>query len=141
MTDKDYMQGECHVIAVALHRKTGSSFLLLCEDAGDYRDPETGDEVPSVHHVYADLQDGRLADIRGVRGRADVVAQWEAMNDEVGGAFRIMELETEDELAAYVDDGWNLPLVAYSEADVVEADALFMARHPEFSPGAWSRSR
>jgi hypothetical protein len=136
-----YMDGECHVIAVALHRRTGSAFLLLCEDAGDYRNDETGDPVPSVHHVYGDLQDGTLADIRGIHDRDDVVAQWEAMNDEAGGTFRVVELDTEEELAAYVCDGWDLPLTTYSEDDVAAADALFMERHPNFSPGAPLRRR
>lgn len=128
-----YMEGECHVMAAALHRRTGSSFLMLCEDTGDYRSDETGDTVPSVHHVYADLQDGRLADIRGVHDRGDIVAQWEAMNDERGG-FRILELDTEEELGEFIDDGWILPLTAYSDADVASADTLFRDRHPDFNP-------
>lgn len=136
-----YMEGECHVMAVAIHRRTGSPFLLMCEDTGDYRDGETGNPVPSVHHVYCDLQDGRLADIRGTHDRDEVVAQWEAMSDEVGENFRIIEIGTEHELSAYVDDGWCLPLVAYSEDDVAAADASFIERHPDFNPGAPMRSR
>jgi hypothetical protein len=136
-----YMDGECHVMAVALHRRTGSGFLLLCEDAGDYRDDETGDPVPSVHHVYLDLQDGGLADVRGMHDRDNVVAQWESMNDEADGTFRVVELDTEEELAACVCDGWNLSLTAYSEDDVAAADALFRERHPDFSPGLPVRQR
>lgn len=136
-----YMEGECHVMAVALHRRTGSSFLLLCENTSDYRNDETGDTVPSVHHVYADMQDGSLADVRGVHDRGDVVAQWKAMNDEAGGGFHIVELDTEEELDEFIDDGWSLPLTAYSETDVASADTFFMGRHPDFHPPALVRRR
>jgi hypothetical protein len=63
------------------------------------------------------------------------------MNDEAGGTFRVVELDTEEDLAAYVCDGWDRPLTTYSEDDVAAADALFRERHPNFSPGAPLRRR
>mgnify|MGYP001340690210 CR=1 FL=1 len=137
-----YMEGRCHAMAVALHRRFGASFLLLCENAGDYHDPRTEQDVATVHHVYADFQNGNLVDIRGIHDRDDIRNQWEAMNDEGDGeTYHIVELETEEELAAYVGNGWELPLEPYDDEDIDRALRDFTAQHPDFDPALPTRQR
>lgn len=123
--DDIYMEGLCHVLAVALHRSTGSSFLLLCEQSGDYRHPHTGDPVPSVHHVYAVRTDGVLVDARGEHDAEDVKAQWLSLGDgQRRNPFTAVPLESEDDLADYVGAEWDLPLSCYDDAAVADAMAF-----------------
>jgi hypothetical protein len=131
-----YLEGECHVMAVALQRMFGGRFVLFCEDTGDYWDPETGDPVPAVHHVCIEFADGRVVDVSGVRDGGNVLGQWEALNDEGGDAgFSILRLDDEDELMEFVDEGEYLPLASFCEQDVEEAERCFLDRHPGIGLG------
>jgi len=122
MGEEKYMEGECHVFAVALHRNLGTGFLLLCERSHDYRDATTGAFVPSVHHVYAVREDGILFDIRGEYDPDDVTAQWLSLGDDVrSNPFTVVRLNSENELARFVSEGWELPLTSYTDGDVAEA--------------------
>lgn len=130
MDETSYMEGRCHVLAVAVQRNMGGTFLLLCERSQDYRNPKTGTAVPAVHHVYALLSDGRLIDVRGEHVIENVVAQWLSLGDErARNPFTAVEVEDEQALEEFVDDGWNLPLTSYSKADVDGAWEFFVARH------------
>lgn len=126
-----YLEGECHVMAIAIQRMFGGRFVLLCEDVGDYSDPMSGDPVPTVHHVYVEFSDGRIADIMGVKDGENALGQWEAMNDDEPEAlFSVIRIDDEEDLSEFVDDGEDLPLVAYTELDVDEAGRFFLERNP-----------
>jgi len=137
-----YLEGECHVMAVAIRRMFGGRFVLLCEDGGDYSDPATGDPVPTVHHVYVELPDGRVADVLGVKDGGNALEQWEAMNDDEPEAhFSVVRVDDEEGLSAFIDDGEALPLVAFTELDVDEAERFFLERNPGLGPGCDARHR
>jgi hypothetical protein len=76
------------------------------------------------------LPDGRLIDVRGEHVVEDVVAQWLSLGDgRARNPFTTVEVEDEQALEEFVDDGWNLPLTSYSKVDVEEAWEFFVARH------------
>jgi hypothetical protein len=133
MSIEKYMEGECHVLAVALHRNMNTAFLLLCERSSDYRDPKTGKSVPAVHHVYASLDNGTLLDIRGEHRAINVKEQWLSLGDDKRiNPFTFIEVSDEKSLAQFVDDeSWSLPLKSYSDMDVADAWAVFQTSHPE----------
>lgn len=110
---QEYMTGECHVFAVAVHRALGYPFVLLVDEADAY-----APGVPAVHHVYCDDGHGHLVDTRGAHDRTDVLAQWEATEH---GEPSVLELDSEAELDKFCGEGWNVPLTSYSEQDVAAA--------------------
>lgn len=135
--DRNYMEGHCHVMAVALHRQHGHGFLILAENSRDYRDDETGEYVPAVHHVYADPGDGRLVDVRGEHEADNICQQWLAQNDDGRRAkMKVLRLKDESDLARFVDDGWNLPLTSYDDEDVSAALQYYLENHPSSLPSA-----
>lgn len=121
MTDRQqYLEGRCHVLAIALQRVLGSGFLLLVDKDSPY-----ASGLPAVHHVYARFGDGLLIDILGMSSETDVVAQWE----DGGSGMTSVELSEEEELADYAGDGLDVPLDAYDEADVDRAMDDFRTAH------------
>lgn len=130
MSNNRYLEGDCHVMAVALHRNINTSFLLLCERSNDYRNPETKTPVPAVHHVYAARKDGAILDIRGEYDAANVKSQWLSLGDgRRTNPFYVIEVADEKALRHFVDDGWELPLTSYSEEDVNSAWEVFQSAH------------
>ncbi|HRJ02345.1 MAG TPA: hypothetical protein PKV67_16480 [Hyphomonas sp.] len=141
-----YTTGECHVFAVALHRRFGWPMLAVLDYGEPYwensEDPE--DFIPAVCHVFAIDPDGQAWDVMGIRKREDVreeVESWCSISDYV-----TEHLSIEDELAPYVgewgEDGeGNLidqPLHAFTEKDVEEATEKafrIFAGHPVFEEG------
>lgn len=141
-----YTTGECHVFAVALHRRFGWPMMTVLDYGEPYwENPEDSEDfIPAVCHVFAIDPDGHAWDVMGVRKREDVreeVESWCSISDYVAEY-----LSVEDELAPYVgvwgeDEEGNLidrPLHAFTEKDVEEATEKafrIFARHPVFEEG------
>jgi len=106
-----YMEGQCHIYAVALHRKFGHGFLMMCDMRYKY--------APGVYetfHVYGD--DGSyLYDVSGKHIREDIISGWRDQSRH----FDVVELKTEQQFLRFVGDGDSLPLTRYKEESVQEA--------------------
>jgi hypothetical protein len=126
-TPMDYMEGLCHVLAVAIHRERGTGFLLLVDDADLY---PSG--VPAVIHVYARPGDGTLIDAMGIHDEADTVAQW---LDTESGECAVRILEDESELAEYVGPGFEHPLSDYADDDVERSSKVMQAALDKVAAG------
>lgn len=134
-TDDDieaYTQGQCHVLAVALHRQLGWQIEVVRQENEiwwqDEADPDN--YIPAVVHAYAVDGQGQAWDIRGVRAE-------DAIHEEIAALFGEREVSCdtcrgEGELATYVgstlieneegdEEEVELPLDAYTDADVEEA--------------------
>lgn len=134
MTTAKYLEGECHVMAVALHRHLGTSFLLACENTKDYVDRKTGRFIPTVHHVYALSDQGKVLDVQGEKDAEDTKSQWISLGDEMSrNPFRTLEVADEEQLSRFVGDEWDLPLTAYSDEDVENAWTVFCEQHPSLA--------
>ena len=141
-----YTTGECHVFAVALHRRFGWPMMTVLDYGEPYwENPEDSEDfIPAVCHVFAIDPDGHAWDVMCVRKREDVreeVESWCSISDYVAEY-----LSVEDELAPYVgawgeDEEGNLidrPLHAFTEKDVEEATEKafrIFAGHPMFEEG------
>jgi hypothetical protein len=114
----DYMNGDCHVFAVALARVTGFSFLILLDESEEY---PSG--VFSVNHVYALDTTGIAYDFHGSHSEAEIVEQW--MHPEISlSRPGVIRVTTERDLWEYVEmtkDGWDKPLSNYGDDDVRKA--------------------
>jgi hypothetical protein len=125
-----YTQGECHVLAVALHRRFGWPIYLVL-DAGEpyWTDPEDDDNtISTVCHAYAICPDGLAWDVRGAQ-TLDAVRQ-EAQDLWAISIYDTDTLYNEEELRLYVgcwsNDEWMVdrPLEFYDEQDVAAAQAV-----------------
>jgi len=125
-----YTQGECHVLAVALHRRFGWPIYLVL-DAGEpyWTDPEDDDNsIPTVCHAYAISPDGLAWDVRGAQTLAAV--RQEAQDLWAITSYDSDTLYNEEELRLYVgcwsDDEWivDRPLESYDEEDVTAAQTV-----------------
>lgn len=123
-----YMNGGCHHVAVALHRAHGWPMIAVAEDTGDgdFCDAD-GDDLPCILHVYA-FDGTHLHDARGSIAEDRL---WQDI-DELGYAHDLdscyeVELDSEDELATYLEDNGG-PLLGYSEADIEEATTFLRMR-------------
>lgn len=69
-----YSWGECHVFAVALHRRFGWPMKIVTDLAERYwEDPDDPDNyIPSVVHVYAVDENDMAWDISGVRPVSEI---------------------------------------------------------------------
>lgn len=123
-----YLQGSCHVLAAALHRRYGMSILVVCDpDSPYWSDPADADNfIPSVLHCYAVDADGTAWDVLGGRPVEAVARELLDRHPDVERTDTEL-LHAEDDLALFVDgmtsDGIDRPLHAYTETDVAEADA------------------
>lgn len=136
-----YTTGECHVLAVSLHRRFGWPLLLVLDHGEPYwADPDDPDNtIPSVCHVYALDPQGRAWDVRGVRPAGNV-------REDVGDWCHVLDygeeiLGKEDDLRCYVGywaeegDPIDRPLHDYSQADLDEAWQVacrIFGGHPDF---------
>lgn len=118
---EQYSQGECHILAVALHRRFGWSLHVVLDAEQTYwQDPDDPDNsIASVVHCYAVDEDGYAWDIHGVRPEADI-------RREVSTAYGIGQYDSdrvfnEMQLATYVGC-WAEKIDP--EADVEEAWAV-----------------
>ena len=119
----DYMAGQCHVFAIALHRRLGFEFLVLLDQNECYRGG-----VAAVHHVYAVDADGWAYDFLGRHSAEEVTAQW-LFPETAMSRPAVEDVATERGLQKYVEktrDGWDRPLAFYGPEDV--RDALDAAR-------------
>ena len=117
-----YLNGQCHTLAVALHRHLGWELVsVLNDDAFFWEDPEDPDNgIPEVIHVYAVDPNHQAWDIRGSRPADQVVADaadWFAVSEQ---SLSTDWMKSELELATYVgeridDEGneFDRPLFAY----------------------------
>lgn len=128
----NYTEGQCHVLAVALHRAFGWSMeLALSPEDPFWSDPADSDNyIEGVVHVYALDEQGNAWDIRGVR-------PWSAVRAEVEALFSPQSLSldncaNEQHLATYVGcwgedaegDLIERPLEEYDDAAVAQAWAV-----------------
>lgn len=134
---EQYSHGECHVLAVAMHRQFGWPIHVVLDAAELYwEDPDDPDNViPSVVHCYAVDPDGNAWDIHGVRPESSI--RREASMTYAIGDYDSHLVETEEELATYVGcwvakadpndddepepDPIDRPLHEYTDDDVEEA--------------------
>lgn len=129
--ESQFLYGECHVLAVALHRKYGWPLLVVeCYDEPYWEDPEDPDNtLPSIFHVYAlDETSGLAWDIRGARPENEVIQDVAQVFDTDALSLSTDTLYSEEELKNLVgywaDDGdepIDRPLSAYDDNDVREA--------------------
>jgi len=122
-----YTSGECHVLAVAIHRRTGwPMHVVLDQDERWWEDPEDDDNwIPAVAHVYCVDPDGNAWDIEGVRPLSEVPS----LASERFGVrdYDSDEVRSEEGLKPYIgcwgDDGEEIdrPLCEYGDADVDDA--------------------
>lgn len=126
-----WMEGMCHVLAVALHRAHGWRIHLVLDEGEPYwEDPADADNtIPSVLHAYAVDPDGVAWDALGARPLGEVAEEcrlrWPI------ACYGSDELRSEAELRAYVgcwgEEGGeevDRPLVSYGERAVDEAAAF-----------------
>lgn len=133
-----YMNGRCHVMALAIQRLFGGRIIALIHKYGAH--PKDTDNLPlagtwAVWHVYVDCALGCI-DIRGMH--LDGAAASNEPCDE-----DMQDIEEEETWCA--DDyangrgvkNWTepegsdwVPLSAYTESDVVKAMADFVRIHP-----------
>ena len=120
-----YTQGECHILAVALHRNLGWLLLVMCEaDKPWWQDPKDPKvSTYAVAHVYALSPDGLAWDIRGAM-------PVERIDQDMRNYFRLTVAPTrhlcnkERDLGAHVHNMGKAyvhltrPLLEYSEEDV-----------------------
>ena len=120
-----FTQGECHILAVALHRRFGWPIYLALDASEPYwTDPEDDyNTILTVCHAYAISPDGLAWDVFGAR-------PLEAVPAEATSFYDIKEYDSdlvysEDELRLYVgcwsDEGGDeidRPLFEYTQKDV-----------------------
>ena len=124
-----YTQGECHILAVALHQHLGWQIEVIRDENEIWWQDESDDDnyISAVIHVYAVDQQGNAWDIHGVRPEGDI-------SKEVREQHGVSETSTDTcrnvgELSTYVgnttleDTGEEieLPLGAYEKSDIAEA--------------------
>lgn len=140
-----YLEGSCHLFALALHRMHGFG-LLVFSDLGEvyWEDPEDPDNtIPAVLHVYAVDGDGVAWDVLGGRPREKIV---EEMRDRHWN----LDIPEEDDIASeaslmtYVDHAdaddpegsVDRPLHSIRPEDVAEATADVSRILGQFLPPA-----
>lgn len=130
-----YLVGECHVLAVALHRQFGWEIaLVLNDDAFFWEDPADPDNgIPEVIHAYAVDPQQMAWDIRGARPaqemRRDSATQFGMDEGSLSTDWMRSERELDTYVGGGVDEGGNpfdRPLETYTDQDVSRAleDAL-----------------
>lgn len=121
-----YMEGECHCLAIALHRRLGWELVAITNPDDPYWQDEEDDDnfIASVTHVYAVDPQHRAWDVLGWRPADGMVPEcretfggWNQCSDWVG---------PESELAVYVGywgdpDPIDRPLSAYTDEEVEQA--------------------
>lgn len=138
-----YTNGECHVFAAALHRKTGWPFLMVLDAYGS---PWGNDEqfLPNVVHVFCLDPNGNAWDIKGARPYSDVYQEmidWIPVNE-----YEDEHIPSESELSKYIqfeDDGSERPLASYGEKCIGRAQEVMeqafrnldLGQKPQKSPG------
>ena len=129
----NYMEGMCHVFALAIHRQLGLPFLLLLNKANGYPDEES----PGVHHVYVLDGQGSAYDFQGRHDADEVTTQWLHAEDP---ACRpgVLRLDDEECLRDYVETGrdrWDRSLAFYTEDDITRATKVAQERLGRELPG------
>lgn len=127
-----WMEGACHVLAVALHRAHGWGIhLVLDEGEPFWEDPEDADNfIPSVLHAYAVDADGIAWDALGARPLGEV--ETECRRRWFPSHYGTDEIRSEDELRTYVvcpeeSEEVERPLGEYDDRGVAEALAFAAA--------------
>lgn len=121
-----YLEGACHVFAMALHRAFGWSFLVVTDpEEIIWTDPEDEDNfIPAVIHVYAVDEVGRAWDILGKRDLDAVIPELRKRHEDVQ-YFDQDSFANLDCLSMYVDgmghSDVDRPLHSVREEDVEEA--------------------
>lgn len=148
-----YVSGQCHVLAVALHRHLGWSMVaVISEESLFWEDPDDPDNgIPEVIHVYAVDSQNQAWDIRGARPAEQIrsdAAEWFVLSEE---DLSTDWLRGENELTVYVGTGvdehgneFDRPLFTYTDEDVAQAWACAQAvlsQHPSWPSSSYSARR
>jgi hypothetical protein len=121
-----YMEGFCHVYALAINKIMGFQILLLTDSREKYSRGIGFPNIPSVVHVYA-VDGSKIYDFAGSYDLANVSAQWR----DVAPACRTKIIKTAEGLSPYVCSSlndWTRPLEYYSENDLNSAISLVEKR-------------
>lgn len=127
-----YMEGDCHLLAVALHRKLGWRIQAQLDQADPFWQDENDSDnfIPNVLHVYALDGQGRAWDIMGRRPESMISGEMEELFSPQDPSSD--EMRSESELKMYVGcwaeacDGEEVeeidrPLGEYSDQDIEQA--------------------
>lgn len=124
-----YLDGQCHVLAVALHRQLGWNLVLVLGEAFFWEDPQDCDNgIPEVIHAYAVDEQGQAWDIRGPREAETIREDCAEHFVMEAGSLDTDWLRSEAELRMYVgewaeegEDPIDRPLGTYTQADIDQA--------------------
>ena len=104
LTRQSYLYGQCHALALALHRRSGWP-LYGCDW---YQPPGASKQIPD--HVFIRMPDGRGLDISGPHRRGQhpegCRPDWRPLSQEelerliAAGSLEVPEMERAEELAA-----------------------------------------
>lgn len=136
-----YLRGSCHVLAAALHRKFGWSFLVVTDPGELYWvDPADADNfIPAVVHVYAVDLEGRAWDVLGSRFVHEVLDELAERHPDVAH-FSTEEIGSTEGMVTYVDgmggSDVDRPLHAIRDEDVEEALELFLRLYGSSVPSS-----
>lgn len=129
-----YMNGDCHILAIALHRKLGWRMQAQLDQADPFWQDENDPDnfIPNVLHVYALDQMGRAWDVMGCRPESIIFLEIQDMFSPQDPSSD--EMRSESELKMYVGcwagandeqdgnpEGIERPLGEYDDQDIEQA--------------------
>jgi len=124
-----YSEGQCHYLAVALHRHLGWELVLVVNPSEPYWEDEEDDEnfIASVFHAYAVDPQGRAWDVFGWRPMDAMVA--ETQERFLGWNLQSEWVANEPDLQTFVGywgepEAIDRPLDSYDEQDIEQAWAM-----------------
>jgi hypothetical protein len=131
---RQYTCGECHIFALALHRKFGWRIHLVLDNDEPYwiDDSDIHNFIPAVVHAYALDENDMAWDVCGRRTLSHVHA--EANEKWHIGDYDSTQIHSEEELKHYVgcwkgnfdEDEIDRPLAEYNDEDVRSAELVAM---------------
>ena len=114
-----YTEGNCHILALALHRLYGWDLALVMDASEDIL-LDTGELSNTIIHVYAIDRENNLYDIRGKLESDDAIINTIDLDLILHTDDLIVEYcESEDLLQDFVSDSG--PLISYTDEDLEEA--------------------
>ncbi len=89
-----FTEGDCHILALAIHKATGWGFATFAYTCA-------GGEFPDLH-AFVVMPDGRCLDIDGVCTQSELLVRWEC-----SGHIHVWDLDTvtdEDPLCDWISE-------------------------------------
>jgi hypothetical protein len=123
LSEKAYMQGQCHALAYALSRRLRRSPMLLLNVYDEFEDTEhlfdddhvfTTSEIAEYWlHAFVPFGEGTYLDIRGLHSFDDFVATYDSGCDDSSDFFRMIKVPRNTLLSLYkYEHGGKRPRVA-----------------------------